>query len=293
MPAWKESSRRFPELPLKPEPRRIDPFGLLLKAAHPRDDIHDLDIGYLRELLGRERLLLLRGFRTFADAEGLAAYCERWGEISVWPFGKVLELVERNNPEDHIFDNNYVPLHWDGMYRPQVPELQVFHCVRAPLAGQGGRTTFSNTVRALEEAPAQRRALWERVTGHYQRKMEFYDSKTVSPIVDTHPRRGFPVIRYNEPPRGGYGTFLNPPVLEFSGIDAEEAAEFHRTLQDALYSPSCFYAHEWQEGDVVVADNFSLLHGREGFQTRAPRHLRRVHVLSDPPLENPRLVSHR
>jgi alpha-ketoglutarate-dependent taurine dioxygenase len=273
--------------------KRIEPFGLLLEPMRPNDDIRELDVGVLRELLWRERLIVLRGFATFTDAEDLSEYCERWGEIGVWPFGNVLELVERNNPEDHIFDNNYVPLHWDGMYRPQVPEYQLFHCVRAPRPGQGGRTTFSNTVLALENAPAHVRALWEKVTGHYQRKMEFYDSKTVSPIVDSHPLRNFPVIRYNEPPSEGFGHFLNPPTLEFTGVSQDEIAEFHRSLRQALYSSACFYAHEWQEGDLVVADNFSLLHGREAFETKAPRHLRRVHVLSNPPLNNPRLVSYQ
>jgi len=267
---------------MKLKQTRIKPFGLLLEPNRPDDDIRDLDVDPLRELLWRERLVVLRGFRTFTSAEDFSEYCERWGEISIWPFGKVLELVERN-----------IPLHWDGMYRPQVPEFQLFHCVQAPRPGQGGRTTFSNTVLALENAPPHLRRLWERVTGNYQRKMEFYDSKTVSPIVDSHPLRGFPVIRYNEPPRDGCGVFLNPPILEFTGVSHDELAEFHRSLREALYAPGCFYAHEWQEGDLVVADNFSLLHGREGFETMAPRHLRRVHVLSNPPLNNPRLVSHQ
>lgn len=270
----------------------IEPFGLLLEPKRASQTIRDLDVNLLRELVWRDRLIVLRGFPPLADAEELSEHCERWGKISVWPFGKVLELVERNNPEDHIFDNNYVPLHWDGMYRPQVPEFQIFHCVQAPLVGQGGRTTFSNTVLALKNTPASTRALWEKVTGSYQRKMEFYNSKTVSPIVDSHPLRGFPVIRYNEPPVEGFGHFLNPPFLEFNGADPQELEEFHRSLREALYSPKNFYAHEWHKGDIVVADNFSLLHGRESFETKAPRHLRRVHVLSDPPLDNPRLVFH-
>jgi alpha-ketoglutarate-dependent taurine dioxygenase len=278
---------------VKPKTSPIDPFGLLVEPSCPDSDIHDLDVDLLRELLWREHLLVLRGFRTFTGPEDLSEYCERWGEISVWPFGKVLELVERNNPEDHIFDNNYVPLHWDGMYRPQVPEFQLFHCIQAPRPGQGGRTTFSNTVLALENAPTHLRTLWEKVTGHYQRKMEFYDSKTASPIIDFHPHRGFSVIRYNEPPREGFGDFVNPPVLDFTGVSDNELSEFHRGLREVLYSPSNFYAHEWREGDLVVADNFSLLHGRESFETKAPRHLRRVHVLSNPPLNNPHLVSHR
>jgi alpha-ketoglutarate-dependent taurine dioxygenase len=278
---------------MNPKMTHIHPFGLLLEPTHPSSDIRDLNVEMLREFVLRGQLIVLRGFRTFTTSEDLSDYSELWGEISVWPFGKILELVEHNNPEDHIFDNNYVPLHWDGMYRPQVPEFQLFHCVQAPGAGQGGRTTFSNTILALDRAPAHLRALWNKVTGSYQRKMEFYNSKTISPIVDSHPMRGFSVIRYNEPPRNGYGQFLNPPILEFSGISSEELKVFHSSLQEALYSPENFYAHEWQEGDIVVADNFSLLHGREGFETKATRHLQRVHILSNPPLNNPNLVSYQ
>lgn len=278
---------------MKPDITPNKPFGVVVQSRAVGDDIRDLDVKMLRELVWNDRLIVLRGFKTFTGAEELSSYCERWGEISVWPFGKVLELVERNNPEDHIFDNNYVPLHWDGMYRPQVPEFQIFHCVKAPKSGQGGRTTFSNTVKALENAPAKTKDLWNQVIGKYQRKMEFYDSTTVSPVVDLHPLRGHSVIRYNEPPSAGFGNFVNPPTLEFSGVSSDELEEFHRSLREALYSPENFYAHEWHEGDLVVADNFSLLHGREGFETKAPRHLRRVHVLSNPPLNNPRLVSHK
>ena len=281
---------------MKYEISQNQPFGLRLQATQPGTSLRELDVEKLRELFRKENFLVLRGFTAFESGEEFAQWCERWGQISLWPFGKVLELVERNNPEDHIFDNNYVPLHWDGMYRPQVPEYQIFHCVKAPGSSQGGRTTFSHTVKALENASEATRNLWKKVTGSYQRKMEFYDSKTVSPIVDQHPTLGFDVIRYNEPPIAGakgMKEFVNPPILEFTGGTASEIEECHRTLREALYSPPAFYAHEWRPGDVIVNDNYTLLHGREAFETRAPRHLQRVHVLGSPPLDNPRLVSHR
>lgn len=272
---------------------KVKPFGLLLEAEDANQDVLSLDTEDLRKIFRKEHLVVLRGFRTFKGADDFAAYCERWGDISIWPFGKVLELVEHENPEDHIFDNNYVPLHWDGMYRPQVPEYQIFHCVSAPLAGQGGRTTFSNTVLALEHASQELQTLWGKVTGVYQRKMEFYNSKTVSPIVARHPHRGYSVIRYNEPPSDEKGHFVNPPDLEFTGLTADEQGAFHRGLKEALYSPKNFYAHEWRTGDIVIADNLTLLHGREEFTSKAPRHIRRVHVLSDPPFDNPGLESYQ
>jgi alpha-ketoglutarate-dependent taurine dioxygenase len=270
----------------------LKPFGAMVEATDHNAQAADLDIVMLRDLFKSQHLVLLRGFKTFADNEAFTSFCELWGEISVWPFGKVLELVEHQKPTDHIFDSSYVPMHWDGMYRPQVPEHQIFRCVSAPLSGQGGRTTFSNTLIALKNASAEEKALWQKATGTYQRKMEFYSSKTVSAIITEHPHHGFSVLRYNEPPSDEQGRFLNPPDLEFSGVDPLEAAVLHQSLKDALYSPACFYAHEWQTGDVVIADNLSLLHGREKFVSGSPRHLQRVHVLSDPPYNNPALRSH-
>lgn len=270
----------------------IEPFGLLLEPKKTGDDLNALNVDDLRELVRREHLMVLRGFHTFENTELFAEYCERWGEISIWPFGKVLELIEQDNPEDHIFDNSYVPLHWDGMYRPQIPEFQIFHCVKAPLRGQGGRTTFSNTVLALKDASSESRQLWDKVTGTYERKMQFYHSKTVSPIIDKHPYAGFSVIRYNEPPSKDKQHFVNPPELEFTGINHEALDGFHHSLNHALYDPNHFYAHAWQDGDVVIADNFSLLHGREAFTSQSPRHLQRVHILSNPPFDNPGLESY-
>jgi alpha-ketoglutarate-dependent taurine dioxygenase len=271
----------------------LKPFGVLIEPKTKNTSIKNLDVESLRILFGQEHLLVLRGFDTFKDSSDSSSYCETWGEICIWPFGKVLELVQQENPEDHIFDHSYIPLHWDGMYRPQVPEYQIFNCVMAPLPGQGGRTTFSNTVSALKHAAPELKKLWTKVTGIYQRKMEFYNSRTVSPIITKHPQKDFSVIRYNEPPSKDKGHFVNPPDLEFTGLDRKDLEVFHRSLIETLYGPSNFYAHEWQTGDVLIADNFSLLHGREEFVSKSPRHIQRVQVLSATPFDNPSLESYQ
>ena len=247
----------------------------------------------MRNFFWQEHLVLLRGFDTFKNSYDFSNYCEVWGEVSLWPFGKVLELIEQEKPEDHIFDNSYVPLHWDGMYRPQVPEYQIFHCVKAPLAGPRPPPPPPPTILALEHTSPELKELWGKVMGIYKRKMEFYNSKTLSPIISNHPLRNFSVIRYNEPHSEKRGHLVNPPDLEFSGISYEELELFHNSLRQALYNPANFHAHEWQTGDVVIADNFSLLHGREGFASKSPRHIQRVQVLSNPPFDNPGLESYQ
>ena len=270
----------------------LEPFGVLVTPGRSGQEVHRLDLDVLRGLVETHHLLVLRGFDAFPHVDAFVAYGERWGDISMWPFGKVLELVEHPAPEDHIFDHRDVPLHWDGMYRPQVPELQMFWCVRAPEADQGGRTTFSNTRLALERLAPDLRSAWEGIEGVYERRMAFYDSQTIAPLITRHPTRGYPVIRYAEPPQEGDTGFINHPAIALRGLDDDSAAEVHRVLQGVLHDPACLHAHAWRTGDVVVADNHTLLHGREAFVSGAPRHLRRLHILGTPPLENPHLVSH-
>ena len=273
--------------------RDIEPFGVLVEPINGHINIKALDIEKLRNLFRQNQLILLRGFDNFTTSEEFAEYCEGWGEISIWPFGKVLELIQKEDPSDHIFDSSYMPMHWDGMYRPQVPEYQIFQCVQAPKPGHGGRTTFSNTIMALENAPDEHVELWRSVVGNYERKMEFYNSKTISPIITKHPLNNHDVIRYNEPHFEERGHLLNPPITQFTGIAPEKVNLFHQTLRQALYNPANFYVHEWQTGDIVITDNFNLLHGREGFISRSPRHIRRVQVLSNPPYDNPNLESYQ
>lgn len=271
----------------------IKPFGLCIEAKDPSTSIKEIDIDALRRAHSEEPLMVLRGFKTFNNSSEFADYCDTWGEVSIWPFGKVLELKEHNNPEDHIFDSSYIPLHWDGMYRPHVPEYQIFHCMIPPLQKHGGRTIFSNTVTALSDISPQLRSLLNKTTGIYQRKMAFYESKTLSPIIMKHPQHDYSVIRYNEPHTGDNGRLINPPKQHFIGVQKDQLNHLHHHLKKILYSDKHCYAHVWQAQDVVIANNFTLLHGREAFTTQSPRYIQRVHIESEPPFINPGLESYQ
>lgn len=269
---------------------KLKPFGLLIEPVDGKDDIRDLDINELQSRLSDEHLLALRGFRSFDSADEFSVYCETFGEISIWPFGKVLELIRHDNPKDHIFDSSYMPLHWDGMYREQVPETQVFHCVSAPGIGNRGGTTFTNTKMALEKMPEDLQESWSKISCTYSRKMEFYDSKTIAPIITKHPEKDYPVIRYCEPTLGNGESFLNHAGFEVEGVPKQGLDDFIQEINQVLYSPENLYTHQWQTGDIVFSDNHTLLHGREAFAEHAPRHIRRVQLLGDKPLDNPHLI---
>jgi len=272
--------------------KNLEPFGALVEPEIENASIDDIAVEVIRKQFRQNQLILMRGFKTFEEPEDLSKYCEKWGEICVWPSGKVADLIQKENPEDHIYDNGHVPLHWDGMYRLQVPEYQFFQCLKAPLPGQGGMTTFTNTMLALDAASIKDINLWRKIIGRYHRKEEFYNSWARSPIIINHPQRNYEIIRYCEPHFKERGDLISPTETEFTGANANDLEFFHKTMHKALYNPENYYVHEWKIGDLLIADNFTLLHGREAFKTKSPRHIRRVQVLSDPPWDNPHLESY-
>ena len=96
---------------------------------------------------------------------------------------------------------------------------------------------------------------------------------------------------YCEPPKEEDSDFINHPLFNLEGIPKEKTNDFIKEINDLLYSPKNLYAHHWKAGDIVIADNYTLLHGRESFTSGSARHLRRVQVLGSPALDNPHLVS--
>lgn len=264
----------------------VSPFGVMIRPSGADADITEISIPTARDLVREYHLLTFRGFTVSADSEQLARYAASWGQLLTWPFGAVLELVEHDRPADHVFDTTGVSLHWDGMFVDQIPEFQIFQCVKAVGDGQGGRTIFCDTTRVLNDADAVTRHLWENLVLTCQvTKESHYGGTAVSALVVEHPTRKFPTLRYLEPVPEDV-RYLNRPRVKFHDVAQECVAEIEQKLREALYEPRHCYAHNWQTGDVVVADNYTLLHGREPYASRCGRHLRRVHVLGDSPLMN-------
>lgn len=267
----------------------MSPYGVMIRPRMASTDPTEVPILVARQLAREHHLLVLRGFDPFPGAEELARYAGSWGQVLTWPFGDVLELVEHERPTDHVFDSTAVTFHWDGMFVETVPEFQIFQCVSALADEQGGRTIFCDTTRVLISASPATRALWERLILTYRViKESHYGGTAMSPLVVEHPNCGFLTMRYLEPVPDDI-RYLNRPRVEFHDLPAERVVAVEQQLKDALYDPQHCYAHSWQAGDVVVADNYTLLHGREPYTSRCGRHLRRVHVLGDPPLMNPAL----
>jgi alpha-ketoglutarate-dependent taurine dioxygenase len=254
--------------------RQLLPFGLEIAAAAPGQALDAVSIPSLQTWLGEHRLVVLRGQAAPSDEEMLA-FCRRLGPILEWEFGAVNELQVRDEARNYLYTSREVPFHWDGAFAGKVPRYIFFHCRVAPPAGSGGETTFCDTVRLLQRISPEERRRWEAVRITYSTdKVVHYGGTFTSPMLAAHPVSGERVLRFAEPVED-----LNPVRLTIDGVPAEEQPVFLARMHELLNDPAVCCAHSWREGDVVLADNHALLHGRRAFTQSAARHLRRVNIL--------------
>lgn len=256
--------------------KTLAPFGLLVTSEAPGAPLA-IEPAQIHAWLTEHRMLLLRGFAPLVEGK-LPAFCATLGEPLRWEFGLVNELVVKADTRNYLYTNRDVPFHWDGAFVGRVPRYIFFHCVEAPPEDAGGETLFSDVVRLVAGASEEELSRWRKIEIEYTtEKVVHYGGRFRARLLDRHPLTGEPVLRFAEPVRD-----LNPVSLKIDGLPPDGAEAFLADMHERLRRPDVCHAHVWRSGDVLIADNHALLHGRRPFKAQAPRHIRRVNLMSPP-----------
>ena len=239
---------------------RLEPFGLRLEASGYGLTVATLPLAPLRAWLQKHRLVVLRGFAPLPGEE-LRAFGRTLGDLQAEADGTCEADPCADGAEGAWLDHE-IPMHWDHV-AGRSPRYLVFHCDAALAPGAGGESFFSDTTRVLARTPLDERAAWTAMRLRYASA----DGTITQSLVNRHPITGDAVLRYAEPMRDG------------DRAREERASPLFAGLRRRLYDPQACYPHPWRDGDVVLADNHALLHGRAPFAQSAGRRVRRVNIL--------------
>jgi alpha-ketoglutarate-dependent taurine dioxygenase len=262
---------------MKQEPWRsnsLPPFGLEVTARETATSPEEIGAPTLKDWIAKERFVLLRGFAPLST-EAMMRLAKSLGTPFEWEFGAVNELVAKPDAKNYIYTTGAVPFHWDGAFTGKIPHYILFSCEVAPPVNGGGETIFCDGARLLRDATAEQRKLWETTSITYScEKVVHYGGSFTSPMIVRHPASGEQTLRFAEPV-----TDLNPVALEIPGMAVRQREVLVSEMSALLRDPQFFVAHAWRAGDVLIADNHALLHGRNAFVHAGLRHIRRINIL--------------
>jgi alpha-ketoglutarate-dependent taurine dioxygenase len=250
--------------------QRLKPFGLEIRAESPQSDLDSVNVGELQQLVEIHRLCVLRGFKKPSETE-ILSICRRLGKIRQWKFGEIVELKVHQDTNNYLYTSGEVPFHWDGAFTSSAPHYIFLACAEAIESGSGGETVFCDAGELIANASAERKEQWKQITITYT--PDGPDSFT-SALIQEHPITGIPVLRYAEPIQG-----LNPMKLTIHGIAQQEQDTFISEMHSLLHNPDLWYVQSWKTGDILIADNYALLHARRGFDPDQSRRLIKVNIL--------------
>lgn len=172
-----------------------------------------------------------------------------------------------------------VDLHYDACFRERPYRATVLYALETPRSR--GETVFACGRRAYDALSdgMKRRVAGLRAMNAYWNNVAtraenlFYDDsmKQVFPVVVRHPVHGDPVLYVNR--------LMTQFVIDMA---VEESDALLARLFDHIERPEFGYAHQWRVGDLVMWDNFGIVHGRRAFDPAERRVLRRLVVQGGP-----------
>jgi alpha-ketoglutarate-dependent taurine dioxygenase/4-hydroxybenzoate polyprenyltransferase len=256
---------------------KIAPFGAIVNNNGSEDSIEQFTARQIHSWIAEYRVVVFRGYKKLPKQD-LALLAQKLGKPLQWPFGAINELKYQPDTENYIFTNREVPVHWDGAFTGSIPHVILFQCLIAPRKEDLGGTTFVNTEKILANASPSQRDEWNRISVTYKtEKLAHYGGEITQKFISEHEVEGQPVIRYAEPVAD-----INPVDLTIHGLENKNSNDFQAEVKKLLYDPENLYTHRWEKGDFVLADNHTLLHGREAFKKQNERHIQRINILHRP-----------
>ncbi|NWN82143.1 MAG: TauD/TfdA family dioxygenase [Halomonas sp.] len=263
----------FEEMPSDPPRRLWDAAGAPLPQtdfeAAREDDSALLD---MLEALHRDGFAVVSGVP--AQTDGMQSLIDRIGPLRRTNWGGIADVKSVANAYDLTMTQRGLEPHTDNPYRDPIPGYIWLHCLTN--AADGGDSTLADgfmAARLLRERDPEAYATLTRVTPGFR----YHDA-------DTHLESEGPLIELNShghPVRVRYSNRTEQvPALPPEELEAYYAARqaFYRLITGEELTLHL----KLDPGQMLIMDNYRLLHGRSAFQLAGGvRHMRQGYVDRD------------
>lgn len=283
-------------------------FGIVLRGL-TEEDLHEQSVrAELRQLWLQNGVIVFKGeFSTDFQVE----VSKVMGELEIHP---IVEYHVDGHPElislDHIPDSDsatiyevegvavggWLPWHFDFCYAAEINRGGLLRALILP--SQGGDTSFIDGIEAYDTLPDEIKTRIEGLEVVYQAKFDYTEFRYVKrpvkllhlaerdlnaqareqtdflpvthPVVFIHDETGRKVLN------------VAPTCAQYiKGMDNHEGHELLKLLTDHINSEAIAYRHVWQMDEMVLWDNWRMLHTGHGTPANEVRRMIRTTIKGD------------
>jgi len=187
----------------------------------------------------------------------------------------------------------YIPWHWDQSFMPTIVRGAVLRMEHP--ASRLGQTGFIDAIDAYDRLSPELQKRIEGLEVVYHFVGDFSECRAGTPADLRKLPRDRPAsgTKYEFPPvvhpmvitqqeTGRKALKISPLQVQYVlGMDRAESDALIAELCAVLCDESHAYFHEWQKNDMVVWDNWRMIHSARGVPLDVPRSARRTTIVGD------------
>ena len=247
-------------------------------------NIDDATLSEVCDLWMEHKVAILRDQKLNDDA--LVGFTERMGPLFVHvrdqfraldrPEIMYISNVEEDGRPLGALGNGELNWHSDQTYTRRPVFGTMMYAIEVPV--EGGDTWFGDLAAAYAEMPAEMRAAVDGYKACYSIEKKSLKRRYETPQYqkDQTPDQWHPLVR-THPYLDRKALYLSPSHITGIGdLSFEDSEAELARLQDWASQDRFVYKHRWQQNDVVIWDNSSVMHRRDGFPPEQCRFMKRT-----------------
>jgi gamma-butyrobetaine dioxygenase len=181
------------------------------------------------------------------------------GSVRRTNFGEYFDVKSKPNPNDLAYTSLALAPHTDNPYRNPVPCIQLLHCIVSEVSG--GLSTLVDGYTVTEDLKTENPEFYK-ILSEVKVKFKFIDKDVVledwSELIKLNDDKSLKQIRFS--PRLDF-----VPILEKEKLDLYYRAR--KKLSEMYNSDKYRIEFKLEEKDLIMMDNYRLLHGRTAYKT--------------------------
>ncbi|KAL8721632.1 MAG: hypothetical protein Q9225_001721 [Loekoesia sp. 1 TL-2023] len=270
----------------------IYPTGIIITPRDPnaRYSLHNVHMQKVRALSEACSPVILRGFADTTDQHTFESKAYDAGTVAPWTFGirQAVKDAGSNDPKaSTVTSTEAMPMHYDGFFFfkkeldpatgveklvSKVPRFQYFTSI-TPCTPGDGMTLFASSQLFFQHLPAPYTLEeLENLKWDCKHSSNWNNHMTDLPLVVPHPTNKKPCIRWHEPWYKWQTKFSTNEIRISNGEQ-----HYKDMIKEMLYDRRVCLYFNFEQGDILVADNINMMHTRTSFQAGTGRELWRIH----------------
>lgn len=228
--------------------KELNPYiGVILENIYDITQLRKPAFDVIKQLVLDYGVVVIKGKRKWSEQEQ-KEFTNGLGKLELPVVYSIPPSQVAVKTEDsRVKKGSGVFWHSDNSYQKRPSHLSVFQMIEIPESGTA--TSFSSLVNLSANLPAQNKSLWRDYSVLYRDNVEH-------PLQWQHPFTGKDTIYFDI----GFSTDIIDHCNNRTVLPVKESNEIFNYINERLSKEESLIEHQWQDGDIVVLDNYSVAH---------------------------------